>query len=253
MQTPRPDEFLHYVEFPRGLSVEGMADELDAIAEELPEAFVIVDSLRGYMARLSPSGRPQDPNAAQDIESVCSPLMAAAKKRGLTVGIIDHAKKGATDSDEYSTSGSQAKEAGVDAVYFWTKVEPFNVEHEGLVKIKATSDRDGELDFERYWKIGGQGQGAPVRFKGVDADEVGTMGKLRSAVFDFLADHEGEAHTESAIVKAVGGNAANSRKAVTLVAAHEARVFKEPNPRRSGSWTYTYDSARTAEATGIDF
>jgi hypothetical protein len=78
------DEHLHYVELPLGLSIDGLHDDLDEIADALPGAFVVIDSLRGFMARLSPAGRPLDPNAHQDIESVCAPLTYGAKRRGLT-------------------------------------------------------------------------------------------------------------------------------------------------------------------------
>lgn len=234
------DEHLHYIESPRNLSLRGMAAELDAVAEALPGAFVIVDSLRGYMARVSPEGRPLNPDRQEDIEAVCAPLSDAAHAQGLTVGIIDHAKKNGSDDDEYSTAGSLAKEAAVDAVYFWTKDEPYNIDTRGVVKIKATSDRDGELDFVRYYFAGGQGQGQPFRFIPADADEVGTMGKLRSRVFDFLADREGETFTPTDVEQAVTGKGKDVRRALELVEAAEPHVFRQPGSRE-GSWRYGYD------------
>jgi hypothetical protein len=38
-----------------------------------------------------------------------------------------------------------AKEAAVDAVYFWTKVQPFSAEVAGAVTLKVASDRESEL------------------------------------------------------------------------------------------------------------
>lgn len=245
------DRHLHYIDSPRRLTLDGMRAELDAIAEALPNAFVVIDSLRGYMARLSTSARALDPNAAADVEAVCAPLNDAAHEHGLTVGVIDHAKKGASDSDEYSTSGSQAKEAAVDAVYFWTKVENYNKETAGLVKIAATSDRDGELDFERFYRVGGQGEAA-FSFERADADEVGTMGKVRASVYDFLADHEGQTFTANAIVGSAEttGKAEHIRRALELMAAGERHIHKDPNPARKGSWLYSYDGKRDGHPVG---
>jgi hypothetical protein len=242
------DEYLHYIQFPKGLTLENLRDELEALADALPGAFVVMDSLRGLMTRLSPPGNPLNPNDHQAIEAVCGPMMEAAKTSGLSIGIIDHAKKTGNDKDEYSTAGAGAKEAAVDAVYFWTKDEPYNKETAGIVKIAATSDRQGELDFERFYRVGGQGDG-PFRLTRVSPDEVGTMGKLRSAVFDFLADHEGEQFTANKLTEKVTGNGAQIRRAAELVAAVEPRVHRDPNSRRKGSWVYSYDSGRE-EAAG---
>jgi hypothetical protein len=252
------DAHLHYVELPRDLALSRLRDDLEAIADELPGAFVVIDSLRGLMSRLSPPGQQLNPNDHQDIEAVCAPLMDAAKTRGLTVGIIDHAKKTGSDSDEYSTAGAGAKEAAVDAVYFWTKVNPYSKDAEGLVKIAATSDRDGELDFARFYRVGGQGDG-PFVFGAADADEVGPMGKTRSAVFAFLADHEGETFTADAVVKAkdgdgskmVTGKAENIRRALELVAKAEPNVYRDPNPNRRDSWVYSYDAGRDSNPGGL--
>lgn len=112
--------FVRYVPFPKGLSLPSIEAELAAIAERLPGAFLVVDSLRGLMTRLSPARKPLHPHDPQDVEYVSAPFMEADKKRGLTVGIIDHAKKSGSDTDKYSTAGAGAKEAAVDAVYFWT-------------------------------------------------------------------------------------------------------------------------------------
>lgn len=245
------DERLHYIPFPKGLTLDTMGGHLDDIAEALPGAFVVVDSLRGLLTRLSPPGNPLNPNDHQAIEAVAAPFMEAVKTRGLTVGIIDHAKKTGSEDDEYSTAGAGAKEAAVDAVYFWTKVERYNRDTAGLVKLTATSDRDGELDFERYWKVGGQGEGQPFRFAPVDGDEVGTMGRVRGLVLEFLMDNEGEQFTPNAVVGADGvkGKADNIRKALDLLADGLAEVHRDPNPRRRDSQVYSYDPSRV-DATG---
>ena len=238
---------------PLGLSIDSLHDDLDEIADALPGAFVVIDSLRGFMARLSPLGRPLDPNAHQDIESVCAPLTYGAKRRGLTVGIIDHAKKTGSDTDEYSTAGAGAKEAAVDAVYFWTKVDNYSKEAAGLVKIAATSDREGELDFERYWRVGGQGEG-PFRFDRASADEVGSIGRIRSAIFDVLADNEGTGYAVTTLenMKSVKGRAIDIRRAADIMAAAEPHVFRDPNPRRKGAFVYVYDAKRSKDCGALN-
>lgn len=245
------DEHLHYVPFPKGLGLDTMRGQLEEMADALPGAFVVADSLRGLLTRLSPPGDPLNPNDHQAIESVAAPFMEAVKTRGLTVGIIDHAKKTGSDSDEYSTAGAGAKEAAVDAVYFWTKVERYNRDTAGLVKITATSDREGELDFERYWRVGGQGEDAPFRFTPAEADEVGTMGKVRAAVMEFLGDHEGQQFPPSKVEQAVTGKGEAIRRALDLLADAEPRVHRDPNPNRKGAWLFSYDASRDSDPGGL--
>jgi hypothetical protein len=139
----------------------------------------------------------------------------------------------------------------VDAVYFWTKVENYSKEACGLVKIAATSDREGELDFERYWRVGGQGDG-PFRFDRASADEVGSIGRIRSAIFDVLADNEGTGYVLSALEKAVKGRATDIRRAADLMAAAEAHVFRDPNPKRKGAFVYVYDSKRSKDCGALN-
>ena len=249
------DELIHYVELPRNLAIGRLRDDLEQVAAALPGAFVVMDSLRGLMARLSAGRRePLNPNSHQDVEAVCAPLNDAAKTCGLTVGIIDHAKKGGSDSDEYSTAGAGAKEAAVDAVYFWTKVEKYNREQAGLVKIAATSDRQGGLDFERFYRVGGQGDG-PFRFDAADSDEVGTMARIRAAIVDLFADNPGRPFTRTQVAeaKSVKGRAEHIYRALDLVADAVPQVRKEPNPRRRDSWIYTYaPDSDPRDAAGLD-
>lgn len=201
-----PSDF-HYIQFPAGLSLDGFGDQLRQIAEMLPGAFVVVDSLRGLLGRLTPSGRPPlNPNDHQDMEAAFGPLMEAVKTSGLTICVIDHAKKGAKDSDEFATAGAAAKEAAVDAVYFWTKVEPYSEAQAGVVKLSASSDRMGLLDFERLWSVGGQGQDAPIAFEPLAANRTGAAGRILNDVRQLLADNAGREWTKTAVRREVKGD-----------------------------------------------
>jgi hypothetical protein len=78
---------------PHGLTLDNLPAELKGIAERTPGALVIVDSLRGAIARLSPTGDPLKVDDLQRVEEVCQPLMEAAKTLGLTICIIDHRRR----------------------------------------------------------------------------------------------------------------------------------------------------------------
>jgi KaiC/GvpD/RAD55 family RecA-like ATPase len=236
------DEQLHYIPFPRELSLDSLHTELEAIADALPGAFVVIDSLRGAIARLSPSADPLKVNDPQSIERVCGPMMEVAKTRGVTVGIIDHSTKVGTDQDEYSTAGSAAKEQAVDAVYFWTKIEPYSKEKAGVVKISATSDRDGELDFERFYRVGGQGDG---QFYFTATDKAGTQaaGRIMEDVRQFLADSSGE-QTKTAIRKAVKGDNTAVDKALAWLVAHDDAIHAVSEGNKPPK--YVWDSEREA-------
>ncbi len=241
------DSLLHYIPFPK-LALADLGGELETIAERLPGAFVIVDSLRGAIARLSPAGDPLKVNDQQSIERVCGPIMQVCKSQKITVGIIDHATKPGNDQDGYSTSGSQAKEAAVGAVYFWTKIEPYSKEIAGVVKIKATRDRDGELDFERYYKAGGQGDG-PFMFARTDRAEV-KSGKLIDDVRQLLADNPGEPFTKTKVREKVKGNNQDIDAAVAWLADNDPDFHVQAGDKH-GTVRYVWDSAREASGLAI--
>lgn len=243
----KADELLVYVPFPAARpTLDELRREFEAIAAELPGAFVVIDSLRSFMSVYG-----LNPNADVEVEQFLGPIMGAVKnlpvEDRITVGIIDHSNRKTAEGDEYAAAGSQAKAAGVDAVYFFKKEQRFSATEPGLVKVIAVDDRRGRLDFERYYRIGGQGEDRPLHFEHADANEVGTMGRARQAVSDFLADNEGERYTANAVVgnKAVTGKAEILRAALELEATHATFVHKQPNPKRKESWLYYYDHPRS--------
>jgi hypothetical protein len=241
------DALLHYIPFPKNLTLESLRPELENIARQLPGAFVVFDSLRGAIARLSPPGDPLKVNDQTSIERVCGPMMEVVKSDRLTIGIIDHATKVGNDQDEYSTSGSGAKEAAVDAVYFWTKVEPYSKDVPGVVKIKATSDRDGELDFERYYRVGGQGE-APFRFTPTDHGEMQNE-RLVSEVRTYAADNEKQPLTKTTIREHVSGRGVNVDAAVEWLVANDNDFHAISSSTARGTMRYVFDSER--EPSGL--
>jgi KaiC/GvpD/RAD55 family RecA-like ATPase len=243
------DARLHYVPFPKHLTLEGLRAELEDIAARLPGAFVVIDSLRAAIARLSPPGDPLKVNDQTSIERVCGPIMEVVKRDGITVGIIDHSTKIGTDQDEYSTSGAAAKEQAVDAVYFWTKVEPYSKRVAGVVKIRATSDRDGELDFDRYYRVGGQDD-EPFCFRSTDRCAL-LNERLVDDLRQFAADNEKQPLTKTQIRGAVKGDNNAIDSAINWLVQNDADFYAMGGEKR-GTVRYEWNSEREPVADLLD-
>lgn len=198
--------FLTYVPFPKDLAKPNeLRAEFASIAEALPGAFIVLDSLRTFMARFA-----LNPNHDVDIEQFCGPIMAAIKTapegQRPTVGIIDHANRKGTKDDEFVAAGSFAKPAAVDGAYFFTKREPFSQDVQGTVQITVRDDRRGRLDFDRFYRVGGQGEGQPFRIAQISADDAGTGGRILGDIELLLGDNAGKPFTKSAVRDAVKGD-----------------------------------------------
>jgi hypothetical protein len=249
------EDLLVYVPFPDEIPpTEQLRAEFEAIAEDYPRALVVVDSLRSMMSHYG-----LNPNADVEVEQFLKPIMGAVKGQlteadRITVGIIDHSNRATKDGDAFAAGGSQAKAAGVDAVYQYLKEQPYSRHVRGLVKINAVDDRRGYLDHSRYFHVGGQGDGSRLYFASADPDEVGTMGRVRGQVLDFLMDHEGEQFTANAVVnaKSVTGKAEHIRRALDLLAEGMSSVHREQNPRRRDSVVYSFDESREVATGGLD-
>ena len=245
------DEKFVYVPFPAERpSLDGLRAEVEAVAEEFPGAFIVLDSLRSFMSAYKLS-----PNADVEVGQFLGPVMGAVKNlpadKRVTVGIIDHSNRATRDGDEYAAAGSFAKAAGVDAVYFFKREERFSETQAGQVKIVTVDDRRGRLDFERFYSVGGQGEGNAIRFTRLDAKDVGAMGRMRSRVFEFLADREGEWLPPTTIISGVPGDDKSARRALELVADTERHVHRKENPSRRGAWVYTFDPAYESAPSGL--
>lgn len=193
-------ERFHYIPKPI-LALKDFTTDLEAVGDMYPEAFVVIDSLRGLMAMIDPNekNRQFSVNDTQTIERAEGPILDAVHSRDITVGIIDHATKAGSDDDRYGSLGSGAKQAIVDVEYFLTDEEHFSKQEAGVVKVTVNKDRDGELVEEHYWSVGGNGSG-PLVFEAMDADDYQapsdrgrrdvTRERIRSAIELALANED---------------------------------------------------------------
>lgn len=240
------DEFLHYIPFPREMgSTDLLYDEFSAMREELPGAFVVLDSLRSYLARFK-----LNPEKNVEVEEFFGPIMAAVKsgevEGRLTVAPIDHSNRNTKSTDDYVASGAAAKAQAVDAVYFWEKLKPFSQDVQGVVRLSVKDDRQGMLDFVRHYKIGGQGAGQPLYFAPTDATAVGTDGRILEDVRQWLADHAGEAQTKTEARKAIKGDSTAIDRALdTLAAMPSEPIYTVSEGKRPPK--YIWDDERPSE------
>jgi len=213
------DERLFYVPFPRELRLDGLREECDSIREQLPGAFVVIDSLRSLMARFG-----LNPEKNVEVERVFGPLMASVKSGDaegrITVGVIDHSNRGTRETDAYVASGAAAKAQGVDAVYFFDKIEPFARDVAGAVKLSVKDDRRGLLDFERVYRVGGQGEGQQFRFERASAEDFGANGRILLDVQQHMMDTAGADQTKTAIRAQVRGDNGKIDKALAALVSN---------------------------------
>lgn len=241
------DEHFHYVPFPKGLNLSTAEAEISAAIDRWPGALVVIDSFRGWFARLKPSATSSlnDPDA---IESVFGPLTAAAKRNGATVIVIDHTKKDGSEHDEYATANSGAKEAVADAVYFFVKVKPYSEDVEGYVRIRATSDRRGKLDFTNEWWVGGQGPGRSFGYRLRSAEDMATGSGHQGEIIAFLKRHAGQHFTKTQVREEVRGD--NNALGVAIDALADdpnSLVFADTLPG-SRHPQYVWNETRTKSA-----
>lgn len=218
------DKHLHYVPFPALGTPADLRAEFDAIGAALPGALVVLDSLRTFMAKYG-----LNPEKNVEVEQMLGPIMASVKNaeagKRITVGIIDHANRNTRGTDAYVASGAAAKAQAVDAVYFFDKVQPFNRDQQGVVKIAVKDDRRGLLDFERFYKMGGQGEGQPLFFQAANKSEVGTSGRILMDVRQCIMDATGPL-TKTAIRNDVKGDSGAIDRAIdTLVSTPSEPVW----------------------------
>jgi hypothetical protein len=159
--------------------------------------------------------------------------------------VIDHAKKGGSSSDEYSTANSVGKEQVADVVYFFTKTDAYSEDVRGSVSLTVTSDRRGRLPTSPlYWAVGGQGSGNPISFTPTDGRKVGASGEVRDAVRQYLRDHAGERFTQSQLERQVTGKAAAIREAVKGLASDgDEQIYRVPGERK-GTDVYVFDDTQ---------
>ncbi len=244
----------YYVPFPKLPAVDDLQEEFEHIAETLPGALVVMDSLRTFMAKYR-----LDPNKDVDVEAFLGPIMAAVKAQGsqMTVGVIDHANRTTKSGDQYAAGGAAAKAQAVDNTYYFDKIEPFSVFEQGVVSIDAVDDREGLLDFKRFYRVGGQGKGRPLYWKPADASSVGILGALMRNVWQFLADLDEKPQTKTDIRKPAntgkGGNATKDEALQSLVDNPDVPIYTVPGKTEKMPVKYVCDVDRWETEHGCEF
>jgi hypothetical protein len=114
--------------------------------EDLAPSLVIFDSWINFLA-----GANLDENQSADIASWSASFIHPARKRGISVVILDHVPK-----DGKSSRGSGRKKEEVD-VQWELKNTPFDRNHLGGLQLARHKDREGFLPYKVGFYIGGAG------------------------------------------------------------------------------------------------
>jgi hypothetical protein len=190
--------------FPKIPDPKGMLMFLEDLATVYPGSVVLVDAFRGYASKTG--GGDFNPNDNNAIERVMAPMADVAKSMDLTIIVIDHPNRVTTGDSIYKASNSAAKEQIVDAIYWVNKEDPYGVDQQGAISIKADNDRDGRLPLEPlFFKIGGQGDGKPLYIEKAHALDVGVMARIAKDIHEMLNAKGTEPMNVSAIRSAITG------------------------------------------------
>jgi hypothetical protein len=239
-------DYLYYVPFPDRLGKPSdLRAEFAAIAAALPGAFIVLDSLRTFMARLG-----LNPNVDVEVEQFLGPIMGAVKTAAErpTVGVIDHANRKGNASDDFVAAGSFAKPAAVDGAYFFTKLEPFSRDKAGTVQITVKDDRRGRLDFERFYRVGGQGAGE-LKFEQVDKRTIGVGGRILADVEQMIGEATGPVSKGDVRRKVKGDNGAIDRALDSLAANPDVPVVTVREGRRPEKFVW---DEKAEQGGGLD-
>lgn len=113
-----------------------------------PDAVVVLDSCSKAL-----SARGIDENSNTEVTSWTKLLVDYVKSRGnRSLVVIDHISK--SNSGGYSR-GAGAKLADTDVHWRVVKHEPFSREIQGYLWVQQKKDREGCLDFDLWFRIGG--------------------------------------------------------------------------------------------------
>lgn len=216
----RLSKYMRGYTFPKIDDPKTMRLLLSDIATVYPGAVVLVDAFRGYGSKTG--GGDFNANDNNAIERVMSPLADVAKQMNLTIIVIDHPNRMTTGDSIYKASNSAAKEQIVDAIYWVNKEDPYGVDQEGAISIKADNDRDGRLPLEPlYFKIGGQGDGKPMYIEKCHALDVGTLGKIKDEIWKLLNEDPTEHMSATSVREKVKGSNENIASVLQMMYARE--------------------------------
>ncbi|MGZ6854086.1 MAG: AAA family ATPase [Mycobacteriaceae bacterium] len=129
--------------------------QLDHIARLLPSALVVVDSAS---KALSAAGI--DENSPGEVTEWTSHLIRGSKTHRLPVLVIDHVAKDAKNKNY--ARGAGAKLADTDVHWIVNKIDDFNRETIGTIKLHLAKDREGYLPEWLYYRVGDGNGGLPL-------------------------------------------------------------------------------------------
>lgn len=214
--------------FPKIPDPKTMLLLLEDIATVYPGSVVLVDAFRGYASKTG--GGDFNPNDNNAIERVMAPMADAAKSMELTIIVIDHPNRMTTGDSLYKASNSAAKEQIVDAIYWVNKEDPYGVDQQGALSIKADNDRDGRLPLEPlYFKVGGQGDGKPFFIEKCSAIDVGSTARIAGEIHALLNAPGAEGMNATAIRKLVTGKNENIASVLDMMYARETINYDAKN------------------------
>ena len=105
-------------------------------------------------------------------------------------------------------------------------------------------------DFERVYRVGGQGEGQPFRFERASAEEFGAGGRILLDVRQHMMDTAGVDQTKTAIRAQVRGDNGKIDKALaTLVSSPSEPVWSED--RGGGRIVYVWQEREVSDGLAL--
>lgn len=212
---------------------QALANVMQNLHTFAPGSLVLIDAWRGFSGKVTSKDlKEHDENSSSSIERAMGPLAEAAALYDLTILLIDHPSKGMDGNSTYKVSGSGAKEAIANTIYFVEKHTRYGITTEGKISLVAWEDRDGALPTEKqFFKVGGQGKGRPFFIErleyedGIDNPEV-------AAAFEFIKEQAGNRVNGPDVWDAAGikgGNTTAVGKALRALPTIESDTTAKPH------------------------
>ncbi len=143
------DQYLHYYSSPNlSITREG-TEAYVSLLEEINPVFVVFDSWVNFL-----SGSGLDENVSSDIAKWAVNFARPARDRGITVLLLDHVPKEATNA-----RGSGRKKEEMDVQWQLKNPKSFDRETIGEIKLIREKDREGWLPKLVRFEVGGTEDG----------------------------------------------------------------------------------------------
>ncbi len=143
------DECLHYLPSPNLPITREGTEAYVSLLEEINPVFVVFDSWVNFL-----SGSGLDENVSSDIAKWAVNFARPARDRGITVLLLDHVPKEATNA-----RGSGRKKEEMDVQWQLKNPKSFDRETIGEIKLIREKDREGWLPKSVRFQVGGTEDG----------------------------------------------------------------------------------------------